>query len=144
MMKPSSYAEPLKRARKTASPKSMGQGKGNAVEARAKSRCLVYPRRLIAMLIHFLRIGEDAKRRRTMSGSTSSNSKNQRQEAASEDEIDKTEKSKNIRGAAARNHRAKEIREREAAREKERAEATKRKGQNHKRKSDGRKLSMYT
>ena len=40
----------------------------------------------------------------------------------------KSERSKNIRGAAARNHRNKEARDLEAQREKERVDAGKRKG----------------
>lgn len=67
---------------------------------------------------------ENAKRQRTASGSASSASqgKTRRHDADSEDEIEKREKTKNIRGAAARNHRNKEVRDREAQREKERAD----------------------
>lgn len=68
---------------------------------------------------------ENAKRQRTASGSASSasQSKSRRRDADSENEIEKPEKTKNIRGAAARNHRNKEVRDREAQREKERADA---------------------
>ncbi|MCJ1276629.1 hypothetical protein MMC21_004435 [Puttea exsequens] len=67
---------------------------------------------------------EDTKRQRTTSGSASSNSrnKNRPQAADSEGEAEKSEKPKNIRGAAARNHQAKEARDREAQLEKERLE----------------------
>jgi len=69
---------------------------------------------------------EDIKRQRTTSGSASSNSqsKSRRQAVESEEENQKPERPKNIRGAAARNHRNKEIRDREAQREQERAHAS--------------------
>ncbi len=69
---------------------------------------------------------EDIKRQRTTSGSASSNSqsKSRRQAVESEEENQKPERHKNIRGAAARNHRNKEIRDREAQREQERAHAS--------------------
>ncbi|KAL9130424.1 MAG: hypothetical protein Q9217_001391 [Psora testacea] len=78
---------------------------------------------------------ENAKRRRTTSGSSSSQSKHRRQDVESDEEI-KQDMIKNMRGAAARNHRNKEVREREAVKEKERVDASKKRGQNHKRKSD--------
>ncbi|KAL2053669.1 hypothetical protein ABVK25_005973 [Lepraria finkii] len=67
---------------------------------------------------------EDTKRQRTTSGSASSNSHSisQRPAPESDDEAGKPERFKNIRGAAARNHRNKEVRDREAQRERERAD----------------------
>ena len=70
------------------------------------------------------RQNENAKRQRTTSGSASSNSqrKARQQLIESEEERQKPERTKNIRGAAARNHRNKEIRDQEAQRERERTE----------------------
>ncbi|CAD6587963.1 MAG: hypothetical protein ASARMPRED_003362 [Alectoria sarmentosa] len=82
---------------------------------------------------------ESAKRQRTTSGSASSasQSKKRRRDADSEDEIEKPEKSRNIRGAAARNQRNKEFRDREAQREKERTDALGgRKGRAERRRGD--------
>ena len=82
----------------------------------------------------------NVKRQRTTSGSASSvsQSKSHRRGAESENEIEKSEKSKTIRGAAARNHRNKEVRDREAQREKERADAPSgRKGRAERRRGDG-------
>jgi len=72
---------------------------------------------------------EDSKRQRTISGSASSasQSKSRRRDSNVEEEAEKPERLKNIRGAAARNHRNKEARDREAQREKERADAGRRK-----------------
>ncbi len=86
------------------------------------------------------RRNENVKRQRTTSGSASSasQSKSRRHDADSENEIGKPEKPKNIRGAAARNHRNKEVRDREAQREKERADALGgRKGRAERRRGDG-------
>lgn len=87
---------------------------------------------------------EDTKRRRTGSGSSSpSNGKAFLQDANSEDEGDTGSKSgeggyKKIRGAAARNHRNKELREREEKRERERADAAgRRKGRAERRQGNG-------
>ena len=80
------------------------------------------------------------KRQRTASGSSSSasQSKSGRRGAESENEVEKPEKSNIIRGAAARNHRNKEVRDREAQREKERADAHgNRKGRAERRRGDG-------
>ncbi|KAL9641312.1 MAG: hypothetical protein Q9204_000106 [Flavoplaca sp. TL-2023a] len=84
---------------------------------------------------------DDNKRQRTKSGSSaSSNDK----VAPRDDEIEVEEadamlspSAKNIRGAAARNHRKKELREQEDKREKERADAAgRRKGRAEKRRGD--------
>lgn len=86
------------------------------------------------------RRNENAKRQRTASGSASSASqgKSRRHGADSEDDIEKPEKTKNIRGAAARNHRNKEVRDREAQREKERTDTLGgRKGRAERRRGDG-------
>ena len=86
------------------------------------------------------RRNENVKRQRTTSGSASSASQSKicRRGAESEDEVEKPEKSKIIRGAAARNHRNKEVRDREAQREKERADAHgNRKGRAERRRGDG-------
>ena len=86
------------------------------------------------------RRNEDTKRQRTTSGSASSisQSKSCRREADSENEIEKPEKTKNVRGAAARNHRNKEVRDHEAHREKERVDTLGgRKGRAERRRGDG-------
>ncbi|KAL8899647.1 MAG: hypothetical protein Q9192_001472 [Flavoplaca navasiana] len=84
---------------------------------------------------------DDNKRQRTKSGSSaSSNDK----VAPRDDEVDVEEadatlspSAKNIRGAAARNHRKKELREQEEKREKDRADAAgRRKGRAEKRRGD--------
>lgn len=82
---------------------------------------------------------EDTKRQRTTSGSASSNSqsKSQRPAADSDDEAGKPERFKNIRGAAARNHRNKEVRDREAQRERERADGGGRKRRVGRERDDG-------
>lgn len=82
---------------------------------------------------------DNAKRQRTISGSASSasQSKSGRRDADSENEIERPEKAKNIRGAAARNQRNKEDRDREAQRDKERADALGgRKGRAERRRGD--------
>ena len=81
----------------------------------------------------------DAKRQRTTSDSTSSNSqsKSRRPAAESDDEAEKQERFKNIRGAAARNHRNKEVRDREAQRERERADASGRKRRSGRERDEG-------
>ena len=86
------------------------------------------------------RRNENVKRQRTTSGSASSasQSKSRRRGAESENELEKPEKSHTIRGTAARNHRNKEVRDREAQREKERANAHGgRKGRAEQRRGDG-------
>lgn len=86
---------------------------------------------------------DDNKRQRTKSGSSaSSNDK----AAPPDDEGDIEEanatfspSAKNIRGAAAQNHRKKELREQEEKREKDRADAAgRRKGRAEKRRGDGK------
>ena len=109
--------------------------KGREVEAKVKSKLGSYENSRPSDLI--CRRDEEAKRRRTTSGSSSNHSKQQRQIPGSDEEAPKLDKHKNIRGAAARNHRAKDLREREA-REKERGDAAKRRIQNPKRKADGK------
>lgn len=94
----------------------------------------------LASQANWNRRNENAKRQRTTSGSASSasQSKNHRNDVVSENEMEKPEKTKNIRGAAARNHRNKEVRDREAQREKERADALGgRKGHAERRRGDG-------
>ncbi|KAL9640105.1 MAG: hypothetical protein Q9164_000492 [Protoblastenia rupestris] len=78
---------------------------------------------------------EDAKRRQTTSGSSSSHSKSRRQDVES-DEEKKQDKFMHIRGAAARNHRNKEVREREAVKDRGPTDGSRKRGQNHQRKSD--------
>lgn len=59
--------------------------------------------------------------------------------------MEKSEKSKAIRGAAARNHRNKEVRDREAQREKERIDALGgRKARTERRRGDGNVSSEFT
>ena len=94
----------------------------------------------LAIRADWSRRNENVKRQRTTSGSASSasQSKSRRRGAESENEIEKPEKSKSIRGAAARNHRTKEVRDREAQREKQRADALGgRKGRAERRRGDG-------
>lgn len=96
-----------------------------------------------------LRGKEDyAKRQRTLGPSSSpSDNKILALSANSEDEDEKaprTEGANKIRGAAARNHRAKELREREAAqqREQERADAAgRRKARSERRRGEGQPSS---
>ena len=92
---------------------------------------------------------EDIKRQRTNSGSSSCPSSNKlAQHLDWEDEALSTNKSndlnpKRIRGAAARNHREKEMRDREKEREKERADAAgRRKGRAERRRGDGMAFPM--
>ena len=92
-----------------------------------------------------IRRKESTKRQRTGSGSSSppSDSRTLLPNPDSEDEGDKPIKAaggshKKIRGAAARNHRDKEIRDREEKRERERADAAgRRKGRAERRRGDG-------
>ncbi|KAG8525866.1 uncharacterized protein KY384_000626 [Bacidia gigantensis] len=79
---------------------------------------------------------DSTKRRRTASGSTSSQSKQRLPGDISDDEAEKLEALKSIRGATARNHRSKEVRGKEAGRERERTEGSKEKHSNQKRKID--------
>lgn len=98
------------------------------------------PRDEYATRANWNRRTESAKRQRTTSGSASSasQSKSCRRDVDSENEIEKPEKAKNIRGAAARNHRNKEDRNREVQREKERVDALGgRKGRAERRRGDG-------
>ncbi|KAM0795369.1 hypothetical protein BDR22DRAFT_871417 [Usnea florida] len=82
---------------------------------------------------------ENLKRQRTTSGSASSVSQNKsrRRNPESEGEAEKAEKIKSIRGAAARNHMSKEVRDREVQGEKERADVpAARKGRAERRRGD--------
>lgn len=86
---------------------------------------------------------DDNKRQRTKSGSSeSSNDKEGPQDdegAIEEANATFSPSAKNIRGAAARNHRKKELREQEEKREKDRADAAgRRKGRAEKRRGDGK------
>lgn len=81
---------------------------------------------------------EEVKRRRTTSGSSSNHSKNRRQDANSDEESVKKERQPQIRGAAAKNHRAKGAREQDIQRGKRRAEAPAAKGSSHRRKNEGK------
>lgn len=88
---------------------------------------------------------EDTKRQRTGSDSSSppSDSKTLLPNVDTDEEADRSTKAvsgshKKMRGAAARNHRDKEIREREEKRERERADAAgRRKGRAERRRGDG-------
>ncbi|KAL8923972.1 MAG: hypothetical protein Q9172_002899 [Xanthocarpia lactea] len=86
---------------------------------------------------------DDNKRQRTKSGSSaSSNDKEAPQdheEVNEETHATLSPSAKNIRGAAARNHRNKELRDQEEKREKDRADAAgRRKGRAEKRRGDGK------
>ena len=147
MMKPNSSGEPSKRA------KRKPEGKGSHAEAReaaaTASSTAQYPRMRLerhANGDHFShRRKEGLKRQRTMSRPSSSpfDSKDVAPNADSEDEDEKDSKIEvvsKIRGAAARNHRAKELRERDSQqqREQERADATgRRKARSERRRGEG-------
>lgn len=120
--------------------------RASGVEAKAKSEnhkiSLEIPvlRENLALQADWNRRNENVKRQRTTSGSASSvsQSKSRPRDADSDNETEKPEKTKSIRGAAARNHRNKEVRDREAQREKERADALGgRKGRAERRRGDG-------
>lgn len=86
---------------------------------------------------------DDNRRQRTKSGSSASSNDKvaPRDDEVGVEEADATlsPSAKNIRGAAARNHRKKELREQEEKREKDRGDATgRRKGRAEKRRGDGR------
>ncbi|KAI4109441.1 MAG: hypothetical protein L6R37_000598 [Teloschistes peruensis] len=90
---------------------------------------------------------DDKKRQRTKSGSSASSNEKPSAQEANEEEADKSKPivpsaAKPIRGAAARNHRNKELRDLEEKREKERADAAgRRKGRAERRRGDGNKLN---
>ena len=131
------------------------RGRGSEAEARANSKpipCILCSTLHSADEDSTIRRLEDTKRQRTGSGSSSSppNGKISPQDVNSEDEGDAGTKSgeggnKKIRGAAARNHRNKELREREEQRERERADAAgRRKGRAERRRGDGIAPSVHS
>ncbi|KAL8665131.1 MAG: hypothetical protein Q9202_002531 [Teloschistes flavicans] len=90
---------------------------------------------------------DDNKRQRTKSGSYASSNEKPFAQVCNEDEADRSKPmvpsaGKSIRGAAARNHRNKELRDLEEKREKDRADAAgRRKGRAERRRGDGSKLT---
>lgn len=90
---------------------------------------------------------DDNKRQRTKSGSSASSNEKPSAQEGNEEEADKSKPivpsaTKSIRGAAARNHRNKELRDLEEKREKERADAAgRRKGRAERRRGDGNELN---
>ena len=132
LTKRSNFEEPLRKVRGRVEPlaRLRARGKASAVGAKAKSTFPLYWFAFSAssestQLTIFYSRKEDTKRQRTTSGSGSSNSqsKNRRPGADSDEEAEKPERFKNIRGAAARNHRNKEVRDREAQRDRERVDS---------------------
>lgn len=107
--------------------------------------CSSEPTANVVIFVSTTRRKEDTKRQRTGSDSSSlpSDSKTLLPNADSDEEGDQSTKAptgshKKMRGAAARNHRDKEIRDREEKRERERADAAgRRKGRAERRRGDG-------
>lgn len=90
---------------------------------------------------------EGSKRQRTESASSASSNDKQRAQADEGENKDSNAGAptagKNIRGAAARNHRNKELRQREEKQQKDRLDAaSKRKGRAERRRGDGKTLSF--
>ena len=150
MTKPSSFVEPLKRAGKKLELQAQRAAHAEAREAAAIASSRAHPAgntyQAVLTPTFVLRRNGDTKRQRTTSrpSSSPSESKTLVPHADSEDEEGKgpkTEETTKIRGAAARNHRAKEIREREVQqqREQERADAAgRRKARSERRRGEGK------
>ena len=147
-MRKSKSNEPLRKVKRKVEPQAQLRvdEKANGVEAKAESESRPFPEIStqcdeLEQWTNLGRHNEHAKRQRTNSGSASSasQSKSCRRDADSENEIERSEKPKNIRGAAARNNRNKEGLDRGSQREKERAEAPGgRKGRAERRRGDGK------
>lgn len=151
MMKPNKYGEQLKKAKKKATLPAHLLALEEVKEAEVKviSMFFLSLRFLDVVILFPVLISdnrpEDTKRQRISSDSSSSpsDSKTLHPNAESDEEADQSLKiagggHKMIRGAATRNNRDKEIRDREEKRERERADAAgRRKGRAERRRVDG-------
>ena len=151
MTKQSNFAEQLRRARGRLPLQRLKIAvKGSEVEVIASSTSHVCGVSILAKHNLKHRRKESTKRQRTSSTSSPSDSKIVLANLASDDEDENGQKPREggqnkIRGAAARNQRNKELREKEEKREQERTEAaSRRKARSERRKADGKGPSLKT